>query len=131
MSFDLDKAFAPHLRALQIGNQRMEVLAANMANADTPGYLARDIDFRAAMQAQAPSAVRLATTAAGHIGLAGMDNGPAEVLYRTALQPSLDGNTVDADRESAAIAETSVRYEATLMFLNSRIRGLRTAITGE
>lgn len=131
MSFNLDKVFAPHLRALQVGNQRMEVLAANMANADTPGYLARDIDFKAAMQAEAGSGMRLATTSAGHIGLGSLDGSPAEVLYRTALQPSLDGNTVDADRESAAIAEASVHYEATLMFLNSKIRGLRTAITGE
>jgi flagellar basal-body rod protein FlgB len=59
-----------------------------------------------------------------------MDGGRAEALYRTSVQPSLDGNTVDTERESAAVAETAVRYEAALMFFNSKIRGLRTAITG-
>jgi flagellar basal-body rod protein FlgB len=131
MQFSLDAIFSTHTRALQVGNQRMEVLAANMANADTPGYLARDIDFRAAMQSEAESSLTLRRTSDRHLPLGGLDGGPAEVLYRTALQPSLDGNTVDSDRESAAVAETAVRYEAALMFFNSKVRGLRTAIRGE
>lgn len=129
MRFDLDHVFATHARALQIGNQRMEVLSANIANADTPGFHARDVDFRAAMRAAEDSVFKLRTTKAGHIRPNG-DSNAAEVLYRTAIQPSLDGNTVDTDRESAAVAETAVRYEAALMFINSKIRGLRLAITG-
>lgn len=131
MRFSVDEIFAPHMRALQVGNQRLEVLAANMANADTPGYLARDIDFRAAMQSEAESSLTMRTTSQRHIAGAGLSGGPAEVLYRTALQPSLDGNTVDSDRESAAVAETAVRYEAALMFFNRKVSGLRTAIKGE
>jgi flagellar basal-body rod protein FlgB len=131
MNFNLDQVFAPHLRALQVGNQRMELLAANIANAETPGFLARDVDFRAAMsEASADQFTgQLHRTTAGHIAASG-NTGPAEALYRTAVQPSLDGNTVDTERESAAVAETAVRYEAALMFFNSKIRGLRTAITG-
>lgn len=131
MNVNLDQVFAPHLRALQVGNQRMELLAANVANAQTPGFLARDIDFRAAMTAAADDASggELRRTTAGHMR-SDETSGPAEVLYRTSIQPSLDGNTVDTERESAAVAETAVRYEAALMFFNSKIRGLRTAITG-
>jgi flagellar basal-body rod protein FlgB len=131
MNFNLDQVFAPHLRALQVGNQRMELLAANIANAETPGFLARDVDFRAAMSDASADQVsgQLRRTTAGHIA-ASENSGPAEALYRTAVQPSLDGNTVDTERESAAVAETAVRYEAALMFFNSKIRGLRTAITG-
>jgi flagellar basal-body rod protein FlgB len=131
MNVNLDQVFAPHLRALQVGNQRMELLAANVANAQTPGFLARDIDFRAAMTAAADDASggELRRTSAAHLR-SDEQTGPAEVLYRTSVQPSLDGNTVDTERESAAVAETAVRYEAALMFFNSKIRGLRTAITG-
>lgn len=131
MNLNLDQVFAPHLRALQVGNQRMELLAANIANAQTPGFLARDIDFRSAMSEAATEAPagQLRRTTAGHIA-ASVSTGPAEALYRTSVQPSLDGNTVDTERESAAVAETAVRYEAALMFFNSKIRGLRTAITG-
>ena len=133
MRYDLDQALATHARALHVGNQRMQVLATNIANADTPGYLARDIDFRSVMSTardDQEDASRLARTHAAHLTASGSQADVAEVLYRVAVQPSLDGNTVDTDRESAAVAETAVRYEATLMLLNSKIRGLRTAITG-
>ncbi len=134
MAPNLDQVFAPHLRALQIGNQRMELLAANIANADTPGFLARDLDFRDAMQLAQGSGdmgggLGVKSTHKNHLATQ-MDGGRAEALYRTSVQPSLDGNTVDTERESAAVAETAVRYEAALMFFNSKIRGLRTAITG-
>lgn len=128
MPLNLHQLFATHERALVVGNQRLELLAANLANADTPDYKARDIDFRSAMQ-EADQGVRLAATRAGHIGTE--PAGPrATPLYRVPDQPSLDGNTVDAQKESAAVAETSTRYQASLTFLNQRIRGLRTAITG-
>lgn len=129
MRFDLDQVFAAHARALQLGNQRMELLSANIANSDTPGFLARDVDFRSAMRAVEGSAFKLEATQPSHIRVGGSAD-PAEVLYRTAIQPSLDGNTVDTERESAAVAETAARYEATLMFINSKIQGLRLAITG-
>ncbi len=135
MALNLDQLFATHLQALQVGNRRMELLAANIANADTPGYLARDIDFRAAMRSAAgqglEGAMAMQATQQGHVR--GQDSGAsfAPALYRTSVQPSLDGNTVDTERESAAVAEAAIRYEAALMFFNSKVSGLRTAITGD
>lgn len=133
MALNLDQLFAGHMHALQTGNRRMEVLAANVANADTPGYLARDIDFRAALKAAAgeSGSVTLAATRTGHMRDRAGSGANAQLLYRTSVQPSLDGNTVDTERESAAVAEAAIRYEAALMFLNSKISGLRTAISGD
>lgn len=131
MPLDINQVFAPHERVMTTASQRMELLAANLANADTPNYKARDIDFRAALQAaDQASSVSMAATAPGHIQGAGAGRGRADVLYRVPDQPTLDGNTVDAQKESAAIAETATRYQASLSFLDQRIRGLRMAITG-
>ena len=135
MTVSLDKHLGVHAQALQLRSQRTEVLAANLANADTPNYRARDIDFKAALAAAssgAGSGVHLATTSARHIGVGGANGTPGpELKYRTPLAPSLDGNTVDTQLEQAAFAENSVRYQATLTFLNSKFRGLMTAITGQ
>lgn len=142
MPIGLDKYLGVHAQALNLRSQRTELLAANLANADTPGYRARDIDFKSAMaQASGASngpsngsgpAVRLQTTNAGHIGPKVVNGVPApELKYRTPLAPSLDGNTVDAQLEQAAFAENTVRYQATLSFLSAKFRGLMTAITGQ
>jgi flagellar basal-body rod protein FlgB len=131
MSLDVNKVFAPHERVLTAASQRMELLAANIANADTPNFKARDIDFRAAMQAaDQDTPVTLAATHPGHIKGPDAGGGGAQALYRVPEQPSLDGNTVDAQKESAAVAETATRYQASLALLDQRIRGLRAAITG-
>jgi len=129
MSLDIDKFLAGNVRALAIANQRLQLLAANVANADTPGYKARDIDFKAAMQSASNQQLPQTTTHAGHIRATAAPN-RVTPLYRVPMQPSLDGNTVDAQKESAAVAETAVRYRATLTFLNSQINGIRLAITG-
>jgi flagellar basal-body rod protein FlgB len=134
MPIGLDKYLGVHAQALNLRSQRTELLAANLANADTPGYKARDIDFKSAM-AQASgstSGVQLHTTSAGHIGPKSLSGSAApELKYRTPLAPSLDGNTVDAQLEQSAFAENTVRYQATLSFLSSKFRGLMTAITGQ
>jgi flagellar basal-body rod protein FlgB len=130
MPLDINNVFASHERVLTAASQRMELLAANIANADTPNYKARDIDFRSALQAAEAGSVSLAATRPGHIQGAGAPGSRAEALYRVPDQPSLDGNTVDAQKESAAVAETATRYQASLTFLDQRIRGLRMAITG-
>ena len=105
------------------------------ANADTPNYQARDIDFRSALAAasgQKDGGVHLATTSARHIPTTGVNGtGAAELKYRAPLAPALDGNTVDPQLEQAAFAENSVRYQATLTFLSTKFRGLMTAITGQ
>jgi flagellar basal-body rod protein FlgB len=138
MPIGLDKYLGVHAQALNLRSQRTELLAANLANADTPGYRARDIDFKSAlahangMANSVTPGVRLQTTSAGHIGPTTVNGSPApELKYRTPLAPSLDGNTVDAQLEQAAFAENTVRYQATLSFLSSKFRGLMTAITGQ
>lgn len=135
MPVNLDSYLGVHAAALKLRSHRTEVLAANLANADTPGYRARDIDFRNALAAVDGKAggVRLATTRAGHIGAdgPGASAGGLDLKYRVPLAPSLDGNTVDAQLEQSAFAQNTVRYQATLSFLSSKFRGLMTAITGQ
>ncbi|GMW06283.1 MAG: flagellar basal body rod protein FlgB [Gammaproteobacteria bacterium] len=131
MPLDVNQVFAPHERVLTAASQRMELLAANIANADTPNFKARDIDFRAVLQAAGENGpVTLTATNPMHIQGVGGPGARAEALYRVPEQPSLDGNTVDAQKESAAVAETATRYQTSLTLLDQRIRGLRAAITG-
>jgi flagellar basal-body rod protein FlgB len=132
--FDLDAQLGVLPAALQVHARRTEVIASNLANADTPNFKARDVDFRAALaEASAPGAtLPMQSTNARHLSTSGA--GPADATplqYRVPLAPSLDGNTVDAHLEQAAFAETAVRYQATLTFLNSKFRALMTAITGQ
>lgn len=130
--------------ALSLRAQRQELLASNIANADTPNYKARDIDFASALQsamatpagqARAPSAAAgMAQTAAGHLG--GTQRGDflpngTPILYRTAAQGSADNNTVDMDVERNQFADNALRYEAGVTFLNMQIRGLLSAIQGQ
>jgi flagellar basal-body rod protein FlgB len=136
MPLNLDQYVGVHATALDVRARRGELIANNLANADTPGYQARDIDFRQAMARAAGdktvSGVSLSTTRPGHIGGAASADaaGSPDLKYRTPLAPALDGNTVDAQIEQAAFAENAVRYQATLTFLNSKFRGLLTAILG-
>jgi len=136
MPTSLDQYLGVHAAALDVRGRRTELIAKNLANADTPGYQARDIDFRAAMaraSGETPTqGVHLSTTQAGHIGGAASADASTspDLKYRTPLAPALDGNTVDAQLEQAAFAENAVRYQATLTFLGSKFRGLLTAITG-
>jgi flagellar basal-body rod protein FlgB len=136
----LDQYIGVHAAALDVRARRTEVIANNLANADTPGFKARDLDFRTALARAAGEqvpGVHLSTTRAGHIGgtasaeaTALVDGSGADLKYRTPLAPALDGNTVDAQLEQAAFAENAVRYQATLTFLNSKFRSLMTAILG-
>jgi flagellar basal-body rod protein FlgB len=134
MPLSLDDHLGVHAAALKLRARRTELLAANLANADTPGYRARDIDFKSALAAAngGTRGVHLATTQRGHIGATGVNGaGSPELKYRVPLAPSLDGNTVDAQLEQAAFARNTVSYQATLSFLGAKFRGLMTAITGQ
>jgi len=133
MPANLDTYLGVHAAALQVRSRRTELLATNLANADTPGYQARDIDFRAALAnaASGPGPVSMKVTQAGHLQPAQGTEPAADLLYRTPLAPSIDGNTVDVQLEQAAFADNAVRYQATLSFLSSKFRGLMTAITGQ
>ncbi len=136
MPLNLDAYLGVHADALKLRSQRTEVLARNLANADTPGCQARDFDFKAAL-AQAgggvDAPVALKTTHTNQIATpldASGETNP-NLKYRVPMAPALDGNTVDVQMEQANFAENSVRFQATLTFLNARFRGLMTAITGE
>ncbi|MEI7035922.1 flagellar basal body rod protein FlgB [Fulvimonas yonginensis] len=132
MSQPIDNLFGMHTGALALWQRRTEVLASNLANADTPGYLARDIDFRKALAAAAGGAgdgsLPLAAPTPGQIDPVQQANDT--LAYRVPTQPSMDGNTVDAQVEQAAFAANSVHYQASLAFITAQIRMLRTAITG-
>jgi flagellar basal-body rod protein FlgB len=112
--------FGVHGAALAVRSQRMGVLASNIANASTPGYKAKDIDFRAAMAAiEAPGGGAPDSAIA------------AATLYRIPTQPSQDGNTVELSVEQTAFAENAVAYQTTLSFLSGRISTLTRALKGE
>lgn len=127
----LDDAFGIHEQALKLRARRAEVLAGNIANADTPGYKARDFDFKQVLKQQVEQSPRLQVTNSHHIQT---DNGivPAGTMgYRTPTQPSLDGNTVDSQREHSAYAANALEYQASLRFLSGNIQKLKMAIKGQ
>ena len=129
-------------QALQLRSERQRLIASNIANADTPGYIARDMDFAKTLKAATgslPAAGALATSHTGHLGTGGTGGtaGAAgakvagELLYATPSQTNLDRNTVDMDRERASFADNAIKYEATLRFINSNVRTSLQAITGQ
>jgi flagellar basal-body rod protein FlgB len=130
MPFDIDTAFGNHTQALLLRARRAEVLAGNLANADTPNYKARDLDFRSVLGNAQDGALRLTETNAAHLAAGGTAQDP-ELLYRVPLQASLDGNTVDTQVEYAEFARNATQYQASLTFLNNRIKTLMTAIRGD
>lgn len=133
MKSSLDHILDFHEKALGLRAQRQQMIASNIANADTPNYKARDIDFRAAMDAaqggRTPSG-GLARTTAGHLPGTGGAVAGVPLLYRATVQASIDGNTVDMDVERAHFADNALRYEANLTFISSQIKTMLAAIQG-
>lgn len=131
----LDNAFRFYQQAIALRAQRQEVLSANIANADTPGYKARDFDFESALREAVGTRgvprlpdVSLALTATGHIPASARGTAEAQLLYRQPLQPSLDGNTVDMDVERVAFADNTLRYQASTTLISSRLKSLLSAV---
>ncbi|MEM7467161.1 MAG: flagellar basal body rod protein FlgB [Pseudomonadota bacterium] len=126
---NFDKALGVHPQMLTFRAQRAGVLAANLANADTPNYKARDLDFSAVLDATKGRSMLQRTRSAhfeqGSHGLKG------ELLYRTPMQASLDQNTVEVDLERAKFMENAMRYQASMRFLDGKFSGLRAALRGE
>jgi flagellar basal-body rod protein FlgB len=137
-----------HSKALVLRADRQRIIASNIANVDTPGYVARDINFKDALsQATESSAGNPAGTArmqlktsgtdmhTRHIPLTGLPSGSLDgassLAYAVQSQPSVDGNSVDLDRERANFADNSVRYEATLRFINGQSKTILSAIQGQ
>nr|WP_299239904.1 flagellar basal body rod protein FlgB [uncultured Halomonas sp.] len=133
----LDGALRFHQEALNLRAERQKVLASNIANADTPNYKARDMDFsgelsRVMKQGRADGkGLTLDTTSSRHIPAQGPASAGRDLLYRVPDQPSLDGNTVDMDRERSQFADNTVRYQASLTFMNRKIQGLKSAMQSE
>ncbi|MEH3045751.1 flagellar basal body rod protein FlgB [Sphingomonas adhaesiva] len=111
-----DTLFGVHGAALEVRGQRMGVLASNIANASTPNFKARDIDFKAAL---------------GAVESNGADAIGAATKFRVPTNPSMDGNTVELATEQTAFAENAVQYQTTLSFLNGRINQITRALKGE
>jgi flagellar basal-body rod protein FlgB len=134
MKTQLDNALQFHQTALNLQAQRQQMLASNIANADTPNYKARDIDFRSALKGalgERSGPLTLAGTSEKHLSASDSMPFGAYVGYRRDFQSNVDGNTVNMDVERAAFAENSVHYEASVAFINSLLRGMQTAISGQ
>jgi flagellar basal-body rod protein FlgB len=135
----LNDALDFHAQALSLRSERQRLIASNIANADTPGYVARDFNFAQTLREAAgvlQPARALTASQPGHVSGHGSHGGdsrraPPNLLYATPSQTNLDRNTVDMDRERANFTDNSVKYEATLRFINAHVRTTLSAITGQ
>ncbi len=130
MAINFDNALGIHPQALVLREKRSEVLASNLANADTPGYKARDLDFKAALKQSMPSNTFMERTQEGHFSPNDRLLG-ATIMFRNPNQSSLDGNTVEAHIEQAKYSENAVQYQASLRFINGKFSGMMSALRGE
>ncbi|MGB7404752.1 MAG: flagellar basal body rod protein FlgB [Pacificimonas sp.] len=126
----IDAYLGEGAKALSVHAQRLDLIASNIANAATPGFKARDIDFADALKATTSSSAPLRTDPR-HLSTTNSDSLATEAAYRVPHQASLDGNTVELGTEQVAFAENAVRYETTLSILGGRIKTLMSAIKGE
>lgn len=127
MSF-IDRALGISPTVLQLREQRFEMIAGNLANSDTPGYKAVDLDFKKALASAQGTGFSMSGSSRGHISSVG---GDLAVKYRVPLQSSLDGNTVETDFEHSEFMQNAIRYQASLNFLDGRIQSLRNTLRGE
>jgi len=126
-----DNIFGIHEQALLLHGHRLGVLATNLANADTPNYKARDIDFSEVLAHTGEESLPVRVTQAAHITISDGELPAGELKYRNPYQASLDGNTVEMPVEQAAFSENNVRYQASLTFINLNIAQMQLAIAGQ
>ncbi|MDP5328385.1 MAG: flagellar basal body rod protein FlgB [Litorivicinaceae bacterium] len=124
----LENPFGIHERALAVRNQRLELIAGNIANADTPHFKARDLDFKKILASENPTP--MAATHAKHYQTGELEN-PGGLVYRVPYNSSVDGNTVEISVEQANYGEAAADYQTTLQFLEGRISGIRKALRAE
>ncbi|WP_163834089.1 flagellar basal body rod protein FlgB [Spartinivicinus ruber] len=134
MAIGFDQALGVHPQALLLRGKRAELLADNLANSDTPGFKARDIDFKQVLsqvnEQQTGKKLPLQQTHQDHLtGL--RQQGDADLLYRVPIQPAIDGNTVDTQQEYSIYARNAMDYQSTFEFVNSSFKGLTKAIKGQ
>lgn len=132
MAISFDKALGIHEQALLLRSRRTEVLANNIANVNTPGFKARDIDFANVLRQQAGQGEGLAINSSSALHFSG-SSAPDKVTlsYRVPSQASLDGNTVDEQQENAAFARNALEHQASFQFLSGKFTGLMKALKGE
>ena len=130
MAINFDTALGIEPKALAFREKRSEILAANLANADTPNFKARDLDFKSVLKQSLASGMAMERTQVGHITPQQQVFG-ANVMYRNPSQVSLDGNTVEPHVEQAKYAENAVQYQASLQFIGNKFSGLMTALRGQ
>ncbi|MCC2615082.1 flagellar basal body rod protein FlgB [Aestuariibacter halophilus] len=130
MAISLDKLMGFHHKAMQVRTDRMEIISGNLANANTPGYKARDIDFQKAMaSARYQQSQQMTRTHEKHFE--GQMRTQAEIEFRIPEQPDTgDGNTVEVQAERNKFLDTGMRYQAGIQFLNGKIKGMKKAISG-
>ena len=136
MAISFSEALGVHESALKLRARRAEVLANNLANADTPGFKARDMDFKAeldriARPADSSSNISLSKTQSGHLDGNGLAGGDVALGFRIPNQSSIDGNTVEDQVEHAAFMKNALDFQASFMLLNKKFKGLSSAITGQ
>lgn len=134
MTNPLDETLRFQQTALNLRAYRQQVLASNIANADTPNFKARDIDFKSALQnamkgAASTGGVSMARTNAGHLAGLPTDSAQGGLLYRGETQSAVDGNTVNMDVERAQFAENTMQYEANVTFINHLLKNMQTALS--
>lgn len=134
MTISFERALGIHPQAMTVRIQRAEVIANNLANADTPGFQARDLDFKAILNDQVSSMpggrLDLEKTSSGHISSTDTIY-EGDLKYRVPLQPSVDGNTVDVQQETVEFTKNVLDYQASFQFLSGRFKGMTDAIKGE
>jgi len=126
-----ENVFGIHEQALLLHGQRLGVLATNIANADTPNYKARDIDFGEVLAHTGEGSLPMRVTQAAHITISDGELPAGDLKYRNPYQASLDGTTVEMPVEQAAFADNNVRYQASLTFINLNIAQMQLAIAGQ
>lgn len=133
----LDNALNFNREALNLRSERQKVLANNIANADTPNFKAKDFDFASELKTAVTKGrasgggMELSTTSSRHLSAHSSSPAVRDLKYRVPDQPSLDGNTVDMDRERANFADNSMRYQASLTMMKSSISRLKAAMQPE
>ncbi len=124
----IDTAFSAHEKALGVRSQRMELLSRNIANADTPNFKARDIDFRQALKDTQASTLQ----ASHHSHITNTDEASrSSTKYRIPFNVAIDGNTVELPVEQAKFGQYAAEYQTTLSILENRISGIRKALRGD
>lgn len=126
----VDNALNAHATVLALRSERSEIISGNIANADTPNYKARDIDFKREFQNRLSGLSAMQSTSEGHINVT-PKNALGELLYRVPQHENEDGNTVEAETEQSLFTKNAAQYQVSLQFLSSKIRGLKLALKGE